>query len=111
MPRSKGINLAHAWAETPTTGAKWQRPTNAERCQLINWDLRLMPLKCLDALSNGLVVLSITDSLSTAQRGSLLREVEQLLQLQEDTAVVVYLETATDKNALRRLRGVKVNDA
>ena len=65
--------------------------------------------RCLAAKESGLVILDLGEGYPAAQRGQLLRWAEARLKEALDLGIVVYLEVAQDKNALRKFRGV-LND-
>lgn len=104
-----GIDLSHAWTETPSPSLQWQTLNNEQRIDLIRRESQFAPLECLGASADGLITLKLWGEFSAGQRGELLRKMEYALRLHKAPGITVYLEAAADKNALRQLRGVKPN--
>lgn len=104
------VLIGDPWAESPATGEQWRAMDDATRKMLCHRALFGMPVTVLEARPNGHVIVRLDDDLDAAARGILLRDVERKLKESVDPAMLVYLEPAQDRNALRRLRGVKVVD-
>lgn len=102
------VTIGDPWSESPTAGEQWRAMDDATRKMLCHRTLFGMPVTVLEARPNGHVIVRLDDDLDAAARGILLRDVEKRLKDNIDPAMLVYLEPAQDKNALRRLRGVKV---
>lgn len=102
------VTLGDPYAESPTVGEQWRAMDDATRKMLCHRTLFGMPVTVLEARPNGHVIVRLDDDLDAAARGILLREVEKRLKANIDEGILVYLEPMQDRNALRRLRGVKV---
>ena len=102
------VIVGNPWAESPTPGAEWLAMNDALRLARIHGAAAGFPVTVIAARADGQVPVRIEDGLDAAARGVLLRKLERHLKETVDAAIVVYLEPAQDRNALRRLRGVKV---
>ena len=114
MPLS-GIDLTHAWTETPTVSDEWRHKSALDRLSIINLFIQFLRVNCISTTSDGAITLCFISPFSAAQRGALLLDLERLLQQAKISdncsgkGLTVYLEAAADRNALRKLRGVTIN--
>ena len=103
-----GVLIGDPWAESPTPGAEWLAMNDALRLALIHGVVSGFPVTVIAAHADGQVIVRLEDGPDAASRGILLRKLERHLKETVDAAIEVYCEPVQDKNALRRLRGVKV---
>ena len=104
-----GVTIGDPWAETPAPAGWWRGATAAQRsaavAQLIGPEFELV-----EARESGAVTLALRISMNAAERGLFLRAAERLLKDGVDPAIIVHLAAKQDRNILRRLRGVEVQD-
>ncbi len=101
-----------AEADTPQVSADWSlRPLN-DRLNLIAELLKSRQefggLAVSRLKDDGSVFFEMESPIPPADRGITLRRLEVLLKAKIDPGLTVWIEPKGDKNALRRLRGVKV---
>jgi hypothetical protein len=107
-------NLNYANTPTPTPGNTWLQSTDQERFSRVkNALIAKMPravevVKITAAKQDGQIVAKLLKPLTAAERGTLLLDVEALLKAAIDPALVIWLEALGDRNSLRNLRGIKV---
>ena len=110
------VTIGDPWAETPKPSEHWHNLSSGERTADVEHMLALMAfdgkLSCVRALENGEVTLGYVGKWvpSPAVRGRILMDLEKLLKQSLDTAIVVYLAFKEDRNAIRKFRGVKVDE-
>lgn len=102
------VTITDPWAESPRPSEAWQALTDEERLARVRAPWTRPPVDFLRAQANGHVICRIPDGMKAAERGPLLLSVEAFLRQNVEPSLLVYLEPMQDRNALRRLRGVKV---
>lgn len=102
------VTIGDPWAESPKASERWEAMSDDERLAAVKAPWTRAPVTFLRAQANGHVICEIPEGMKAAERGPLLLSVERLLMDNVDAGIRVYLEPAQDRNALRRLRGVKV---
>lgn len=106
-----GIDFSQAYAQTPTPAETWIKMEPELRikvCQEL-LDHCKFELDVIATNNRGEVIVSFHKLLSSAERGTILLDAENVLK-RYDPALVVYLQAKEDRNALRKLRGVIIND-
>lgn len=99
-------------ADTPKPAQRWLDLDASDR--LLEIQLILSKSSCagyleVESCSNeGEIYFSQVIPIETAQRVELLLSLEELLQEKIDRAVTVWIKPQSDKNSLRRLRGVEL---
>lgn len=108
-----GIDLTQADTPTPAPSEYWLAlggKLQHDACQGILDGLG-HPLDVVSTHRDGSVLLRLRSQMPARERGPLLLRAEYDLRDQIDPGLVLYLEAAQDRNALRKLRGVEVRDA
>ena len=99
-------------APTPTPSQKWKALNQDERFNLVNEVLINSKFKKFivisRALENGQVYVSLTGTIPSSERGTLLLDFEELLKHRIDLSINVWCEPLGDKNSLRKLRGIQI---
>ena len=108
------MNLAdNAYASSPVTSYGWRNMTEIDRLlkckEKINSHLNNESLiNFLSANENGYVVVSINQLLGPGERGTLLLDIEEILKINIDNGITIWLEPQSDKSSLRKLRGIEI---
>jgi hypothetical protein len=102
------VTIGDPRAETRQTGSWWRSLSAEDRMYLIKGRLMDANVSVLSASKNGRVVVEIDDR-EAKQLGTDVREYERTIRRLDD-GIRLYLKQAPDMNALRRLRGVVVNE-
>lgn len=108
------VTIGDPRAETRQTGSVWRGLSTEDRMYAIktmfNGITRLIGanVSVISASKNGRVIVEIADT-NTKQLGTDVREYERTIRRLDD-GIRLYLKQAPDINALRRLRGVVVNE-
>jgi 6-phosphogluconate dehydrogenase len=95
-------------AETRGTGEWWRGLSAEERVDAIVDIFRDSLVRVVSAAKNGRVIIEAPD-ISAGETGRIMRAKEQHLR-QLDDGIRLYRKQKPDTNALRRLRGVIVNE-
>ena len=102
------VTIGDPRAETRQTGSWWRGLSSEDRMYLIKGRLMDASVSVISASKNGRVVIEMADT-DTKQFGAHVREYERTIRRLDD-GIRLYLKQAPDINALRRLRGVVVNE-
>lgn len=104
------VQIGDPYAESPRPSEMWKGLTDEQRLHFVRINTlgKLFPMYFLRAQANGHVIVELRGSPTARERGPLLLSVEAFLRANVEPAILVYLEPMQDRNALRRLRGVKV---
>jgi hypothetical protein len=109
MTLSGGISTLCHSVPTPQPGEDWRRATADERKSRAEKSLGGLPLVAIRSTQdNGMVVVELLRAMSAAERGELLLNIESMLKREVDAGIKIYLPPMQDRNAPRRLRGLKV---
>ena len=104
----------YANSDTPRPSENWARFSDAERLALVRQTIFTSLSDSRDVLivaeakSDGQVIVSLTQPVSAARRGTLLLDFEEFLKEKIDPGLVVWLEPLGDRSSLRNLRGIEV---
>jgi hypothetical protein len=102
------VRISDPWAETPRPTEAWRALSDDERLSRVRASWTRPPVEFLRAQANGHVTCRVPETMKAAERGPLLLRVEAFLRANVEPSLLVYLEAVQDRNALRRLRGVRV---
>ena len=105
-----GIRIGDPWADVPTPGHRWLNSSGTERFALLTAPISEVShaVRLTAAKDNGEVTLEFSGNLSVGMRGLVLRQIEANLKRLVDPALMVYLRSTEDRNAVRRFRGIEV---
>lgn len=107
-------NLKFAKIKTPTPGSEWVNQADDERLVMVQKvvdESALSFREIIEAVStkdDGQVIIRLRESISAAERGGALLDLEETLKNEIDEGITVWLEALGDKNSLRKLRGIEV---
>ena len=109
------MKIGDPWAETATPSEHWRNLSSGGRTAAVERILALEAfagkLSCIRALEGGEGTLEFTGATpSPVVRGGLLMDTEKLLKETLDSGIVVCLAFKEDRNAIRKFRGVKVDE-
>jgi len=106
-----GIDLSHANAVTPHPGPQWSEFNEEQKLAKVNalFKERNIDIEAIEAGDKADVIVEISSELTAATRGTLLREAEGVVKQNIDASLVLWLPTETDKNSIRRFRGVSID--
>ena len=104
------MESGNPWVDVPNPGQRWLNSTDAERCALLAEPIVAIRhgVRLVAAKDNGEVVLEFIGDISLVDRGLVLRQIEANLKRLVDPALMVYLRSTEDRNAVRRFRGIEV---
>ena len=106
--------LKYACVNTPSPGLKWRQLSDTERQTRVADALRVGApafdevIVVKASLEDGQIIVDLTESMSTGERGTLLLDLEAFLKKTIDPGLVVWLMSLGDRNSLRNLRGIEV---
>lgn len=106
-----GIDISHAETITPVPGQNWigmNSKSRIEMCQKLLDDYNC-GMNVLSANLRGEVIVELQKPLTAGKRGTVLLDAEDILK-RYDPSITIYLQAKDDKNPLRKLRGVMIND-
>lgn len=91
---------------------EWIGLDQAARAERINQAISdhnyLELLELVDAKEDGQVTLHLLEDLSADRRGTLLLDFEEMIKIEIDQGLNVWLEPLKDRSALRKMRGIEV---
>ena len=107
-----GVSIGDPWVDVPTPGKWWLNGTDAERRIAVGAALTQGVHGAIVAATQdtGEVVLELIGNIAAGDRGHRLRQIEANLKRLVDPAIVVYLRSTEDRNAVRRFRGIEVRE-
>lgn len=108
---SSGINFSDAQISTPATGEEWRTLDLSRQKRLCQelLDQNHCELDVLSTNARGEIVVQFRKIARAAERGAALLDAEEILK-KYHPALTIYLQAKDDKNALRKLRGIVIND-
>lgn len=106
-----GIDLSHATAITPHPGPQWLALSEAQKLTAVNnlFKEKEFAIEAVSANEKADVTVEISPELDAAARGEMLRKAEKVLKQHIDESLVLWLPTETDRNTIRRFRGVSID--
>ena len=97
--------------DTPKPSKKWIQTSNKERVSLINEIIKKNKydaIKIYTTFDHGEVSLEIVKDLSLKDRGKYLLDFELILKKSIDEGIYIMVQPLSDKNSLRKLRGINI---
>lgn len=106
-----GIDFSDAQTPTPTIGEEWHSldPTLQKKICQECLDKNHCELDVIAANARGEIVVQFRKIAGAAERGTALLDAEEILK-KYHPALTIYLQAKDDRNALRKLRGIVIND-
>ncbi len=103
----------YASVDSPTVSASWVASTLPERLSLLSNAVGKLAsfasgIDIADARSDGQVIVKFTEPVGPEVRGTRLLDLEEILKVNVDPGITIWLEPLGDKNSLRNLRGIEV---
>ncbi len=106
------INKENAFANSPTTGKNWVEMSKDYRIKLVQDELKKDNIYdgfiVTQAEKNGQITLLIEKSITAAERGTMLLDLEKKLKNSIDRGITIWLVPVGDKSKLRNLRGIQI---
>ena len=111
-----GIDVRFSNTASPIPGDEWTNLTADKRIGLVEKSIQdfsrdmdvSIDLDIIEASEGGQISVSFNDTLSAAERGPLLLDMEEFLKLNVDEGITVWHDPIGDKSSLRNLRGIEV---
>ena len=105
------IHKRYSLEETPLVSKSWAEKKNDKRVleikKILSQYSKFKEYEVINTLDDGQVIFKIYKSIPASIRGTELLELEEILKIQIDKGLTIWLEPVGDKSKLRNLRGIK----